>query len=99
MILSTYVYRHGLFFACLCFTLIIADESRMAYEFKCSNGQHIKAVLRCNGIVNCVDKSDELNCVCNGYKCHDGSCISITRLCNGIKDCNDGADEQCGMYN
>ena len=31
-------------------------------QFRCSNGQCISASLRCNGVSNCMDGSDEIAC-------------------------------------
>ncbi|MGH0175673.1 UNVERIFIED_CONTAM: hypothetical protein FKN15_071112 [Acipenser sinensis] len=60
----------------------------------------------CDGVTDCKDRSDEINCTraikkkCSpsSYKCRDGKCVSkLNPECDGRKDCSDGSDEVgCG---
>ncbi|XP_066273302.1 laminin subunit gamma-1-like isoform X2 [Branchiostoma lanceolatum] len=67
-------------------------------EFECTNGFCIDKSRRCNGIFECLDFSDEDNCL--GSKCQpgeflctSGECISGELRCNGSPDCPDESDE------
>ncbi|XP_037550026.1 suppressor of tumorigenicity 14 protein homolog [Nematolebias whitei] len=62
----------------------------------------------CDGVTDCKDRSDELNCTrayfkgcsSSSYKCTNGKCVSkVNPECDGVKDCSDGSDElrcSCG---
>lgn len=50
----------------------------------------------CNGIPECWDSSDEINCNCteSQFKCHNGICLGDYKLvCDGKDDCGDNSDE------
>ncbi|XP_072154479.1 brain-specific serine protease 4-like [Bemisia tabaci] len=52
---------------------------------------------RCDGHVDCEDKSDELDCIqCQKGMIHCGSnrCISMSQMCDGRVDCPYGQDER-----
>lgn len=57
-------------------------------EKLCANGEQcIASVKWCDGIINCIDRSDELSCPCKER-------INAGKLCDGYFDCPDGADER-----
>ncbi|CAD0194794.1 unnamed protein product [Chrysodeixis includens] len=66
-------------------------------EWRCRNGLCVPADARCNGSIQCYDRSDEMYCECDlskQFRCgHSISCFSHTKLCDGIIDCWDGYDE------
>lgn len=71
----------------------------------------ITASRQCNNINDCLDASDEQNCVSNDitaknyyrdeFKCADGTqCISQALRCDKTNDCKDKSDEaDCKHYN
>lgn len=67
-----------------------------ANQFTCSNGQCIDLAKKCDQTYDCVDASDETNCIqCTSdqFACQDKTCINGTFLCDGKIDCKDGSDE------
>ncbi len=53
----------------------------------CSNGTPLKPAEICDGIKNCLDGSDELNCAADPFKCADGTLIAASAVCDQKKQC------------
>ncbi|CAK1602577.1 unnamed protein product [Parnassius mnemosyne] len=66
--------------------------------FQCDVKRCIPHDWRCDGHVDCADRSDELNCrVCKhsgDVHCGNQRCISQSHLCDGRVDCPWGQDER-----
>ncbi|CAG9582007.1 unnamed protein product [Danaus chrysippus] len=66
--------------------------------FQCDMNRCIPHDWRCDGHVDCADRSDELNCrVCKrsgDVHCGNQRCISQAHLCDGKIDCPWGQDER-----
>ncbi|XP_049878889.1 atrial natriuretic peptide-converting enzyme-like [Pectinophora gossypiella] len=66
--------------------------------FQCDEKRCIPLDWRCDGHVDCADRSDELNCrVCKhsgDVHCGNQQCISQAHICDGKKDCTWGQDER-----
>ncbi|XP_068626326.1 uncharacterized protein [Battus philenor] len=67
------------------------------HEYRCKNGFCVSADARCDGSIQCYDRSDEMHCGCDltkQFRCGQSiSCFSNTKLCDGAIDCWDGFDE------
>ncbi|KAG5680501.1 hypothetical protein PVAND_010008 [Polypedilum vanderplanki] len=80
-----------------------------ADEFSCDNSKCLPSSAKCDGILNCIDQSDEMNC--NSFvqqrssfftsqynnncefRCPDMTCYTARERCNGRYECADGSDE------
>ncbi|XP_026317885.1 uncharacterized protein LOC113228737 [Hyposmocoma kahamanoa] len=66
--------------------------------FQCDVNRCIPHDWRCDGHVDCADRSDELNCrVCKrsgDVHCGNQQCISQAHICDGKRDCLWGQDER-----
>ncbi|XP_070204533.1 mucin-2-like isoform X2 [Littorina saxatilis] len=71
------------------------------FEFKCTSGHCVRRSERCDSQFDCVDGSDEINCIttnCTGFKCNNGQCKMPEQKCDSVPDCVDGSDEEnCGV--
>lgn len=69
-------------------------------QWKCKNGDCIESHQKCDGEINCADKSDETLALCStvrcpayAFRCTYGGCIAGSSVCNGKRDCADNSDE------
>ena len=70
-------------------------------DFMCTNGVNIERSKICNGIDDCGDRSDEIDCdylLCKQplwFLCNDNrTCVKRNLLCNQRNDCPLGDDEE-----
>uniref|UniRef100_A0A8B9W635 Complement factor I n=1 Tax=Bos mutus grunniens TaxID=30521 RepID=A0A8B9W635_BOSMU len=78
----------------VCYTESAAPPKKDS--FQCVNGKRIPQKKACDGVNDCVDKSDELcckDCRGEGFLCKSGVCIPKQYKCNGELDCITGEDE------
>eukprot|EP01084_Bolivina_argentea_P311607 539414_1 len=70
-------------------------------HFKCDSGHCVWQGFICNGVKNCQDGTDELNCNFELIQCPDhmfrcestGECIQKEYVCDGWANCPDSSDE------
>ncbi|CAH0386096.1 unnamed protein product [Bemisia tabaci] len=68
------------------------DEEK---EFMCEPGKCINLIFKCNGVKDCENGADELNCIgCEQFTCNNGKCITYDLVCNDDDDCGDSSDER-----
>nr|XP_054761373.1 uncharacterized protein LOC129267772 [Lytechinus pictus] len=75
-----------------------------AYFTKCPGSYCIPLRFRCNGVWDCANGEDEMECssfVCPAgtYSCRRSTiCLPPNQVCDGIRHCSDADDEQfCGV--
>ncbi|XP_073985924.1 uncharacterized protein isoform X2 [Rhodnius prolixus] len=79
-----------------CINLARGDQC-FSKETSCGDGSCIPKRWKCNGVLDCKNGIDEVNCTtCNKYQyaCESkDSCIPLEWRCDGNADCEDGSDE------
>lgn len=66
-------------------------------QFTCASGMCIPELWRCDGIPECEDHSDELNCsrcLPTQFHCDNGQCVMRKFRCDGKRNCQDESDER-----
>ncbi|KAL7385074.1 hypothetical protein ABVT39_014795 [Epinephelus coioides] len=71
-----------------------------ANSFSCGNGKCVPNSYRCDGVDDCHDNSDEVNCGINNttcspsaFTCANKHCVPVGWRCDGHNDCFDNSDE------
>ncbi|XP_018018029.2 low-density lipoprotein receptor-related protein 4-like [Hyalella azteca] len=74
-------------------------------QFVCANGRCILGLFRCDDDDDCLDGSDELECILPGqnckiseFECENRKCIRKWYVCDIDDDCGDGSDERNCNY-
>ncbi|XP_075989031.1 modular serine protease-like [Anticarsia gemmatalis] len=69
-------------------------------QWQCRDGSCISFDGKCDGMVDCPDRSDETHALCrkmpcqaNWFRCTYGACVDGTAPCNGVTECADNSDE------
>ncbi|XP_019620829.1 PREDICTED: low-density lipoprotein receptor-related protein 1B-like [Branchiostoma belcheri] len=85
--------------------MCLASGGCLPGEFPCANGGCIDLWWRCDHDNDCLDGSDEIDCVypecqADQFRCAgSGRCISARWRCDGERDCRDASDETgCNEY-
>lgn len=81
----------------------IAASTCSPDAFTCSNGRCLKKQFVCDGVDDCGDISDEMNCQkgdnhhcgLHEFQCHINStaCLPMSAVCNGTSECPGQEDE------
>ncbi|XP_053389711.1 uncharacterized protein LOC123562081 [Mercenaria mercenaria] len=73
-----------------------------AYHLCGSSNEWISILAKCDGVIDCLDASDEIlcshdhrECQENEFSCGDGHCIQLSQVCDFIPDCTEANDEFC----
>ncbi|KAM3956868.1 modular serine protease-like [Aphomia sociella] len=69
-------------------------------QWQCRDGSCIPFHGKCDGVVDCPDRSDETHPLCrnsrcqkNWFRCTYGACVDGSAPCDGIQECADNSDE------
>ncbi|XP_045445482.1 uncharacterized protein LOC123653533 [Melitaea cinxia] len=81
---------------------LLTQVSCSSHDWRCRNGFCVPSEARCDGFIQCYDRSDEMHCECDltkQFRCGNSiSCFPKKNLCDGVIDCWDGYDElNCTM--
>ncbi|KAK7087894.1 hypothetical protein V1264_021886 [Littorina saxatilis] len=79
-------------------TPLSPSDSCPETHLRCSDGNCLPVFVRCNGVYDCSDKADEVECdnvTCPGfYRCRSSSvCVHPDHLCDGWPQCPQRDDE------
>ncbi|XP_011296732.1 vitellogenin receptor [Fopius arisanus] len=76
----------------------LLDSACPKEEFECSYDHScISLSLRCDGVDDCFNGADEVNCTSCGdgeFSCDNFNCISTALVCDNRDDCGDNSDEK-----
>ncbi|XP_052813760.1 low-density lipoprotein receptor-related protein 1-like isoform X2 [Mya arenaria] len=89
-----------------CASLI--DCNNVGYtSFPCLTGVCLRFEKSCDGLIDCLDGSDEAVYVCSNRTCPpdfwtctnrtQGQCIALSKKCDSVIDCHDASDENPEM--